>query len=278
MREKLELEVSRDGVLNELSLKGDLDLRISNPAYASVFVTLPRAASLGGLIGDKNDLQFKTHPNVDKKAWADKGEIRLKEGKKGFPVNQALGVLKWRLSGKDDKFVPVSITCWPSVDMASQSATISLEYELTRPDLALHSFAIALPIPPGALASVDEEPSVGQCSYDDSRSAFIWTVDVVSEQEGTQTGSLEIAVRGLDDDVVSSALAARGGGEDADDDDDDDERENKVFFPVNVAFVLDHSVCGLEVLAVSAADGSSLADGEDYSVDVLSSTDRYAVV
>lgn len=58
--------------------------------------------------GKGNEIQFKTHPNVDKAAWAERGEIRLKEGKKGFPVGQALGVLKWRGTGKDEGGVPIS--------------------------------------------------------------------------------------------------------------------------------------------------------------------------
>lgn len=44
---------------------------------------------------------------MDKKAWTDRGEVRLKEGKK-FPVGQAVGVLKWRVTGKDESVVPIS--------------------------------------------------------------------------------------------------------------------------------------------------------------------------
>lgn len=105
IRETLSLALSRDGGLNSISLKGDLDLRITDPAKAVVVISLPPPGSyaVGG-----NDLQFKTHPNVDKKAWAERGEIKLKEGKRGFPVGQGLGVLKWRMTGKDEGGVPVS--------------------------------------------------------------------------------------------------------------------------------------------------------------------------
>lgn len=107
IRETLSLELSRDGGLTSLSLKGDLDLRISDPSKTVLVVSLPPPASYIGRVGS-NDLQFKTHPNVDKKAWADNGEIRLKEGKKGFPVGVGLGVLKWRMTGKDEKVLPIS--------------------------------------------------------------------------------------------------------------------------------------------------------------------------
>lgn len=104
VREHLSLTLNRDGGVSSLSLKGDLDLRISDPAYATLMINLPPPSSYA----KGNDLQFKTHPNVDKNAWASKGEVRLKEGKKGFPVGQGLGVLKWRLTGTDESVVPIS--------------------------------------------------------------------------------------------------------------------------------------------------------------------------
>ena len=107
LRETLSLSLARDGGLQSLSLKGDLDLRISNADLTNLVISLPPAASYAQNSGS-NDLQFKTHPNVDKKSWSDKGEIRLKEGKKGFPVGQGLGVLKWRMTGKDESVVPIS--------------------------------------------------------------------------------------------------------------------------------------------------------------------------
>lgn len=107
VRETLSLELNRDGGLSSLSLKGDLDLRISDPAKTVLVISLPPPSSYAKQTG-ANDLQFKTHPNVDKKAWSERGEIKLKEGKRGFPVGQGLGVLKWRMTGKDESIVPLS--------------------------------------------------------------------------------------------------------------------------------------------------------------------------
>lgn len=104
MREHLSLELNRDGGVESLALKGDLDLRISEPSKTVLVIALPPPSSYN----KANDLQFKTHPNVDKNAWAQRGEIRLKEGKKGFPVGQGLGVLKWRMTGTDESVVPLS--------------------------------------------------------------------------------------------------------------------------------------------------------------------------
>lgn len=124
VREHLALTLNRDGGVDSLSLKGDLDLRISDPAYATLMINLPPPASYA----KGNDLQFKTHPNVDKNAWASKGEIRLKEGKKGFPVGQGLGVLKWRLTGTDESVVPISSELSPSFFASLLSLTPPLDY------------------------------------------------------------------------------------------------------------------------------------------------------
>ncbi|KAK4700675.1 coatomer subunit delta, partial [Phenoliferia sp. Uapishka_3] len=245
IRETLSLALNRDGGLNSISLKGDLDLRITDPSKAVVVISLPPPSSYAGAVGG-NDLQFKTHPNVDKKAWAERGEIRLKEGKKGFPVGQGLGVLKWRMTGKDESGVPVSINCWPSCD--NGSSTINLEYELENTSLSLHSLVISIPLPEGAEPNISEAPTVGTYVLNPHTGALDWTIDVVSEEEGTATGSMEFEVDG--DDAAA-------------------------FFPVQVEFVSQTTLCGVKVLSVvDPADGQPV----DHSIDVLLTAEDYAVV
>jgi hypothetical protein len=102
VREKLSCELSKEGGLTSLELKGDLDLVISDAASAKVAVLLSALDSFGA------DLQFKTHPNVDKNAWAKDKRLALRDPKKGFPVNQGLKVLRWRLASKDESIVPLN--------------------------------------------------------------------------------------------------------------------------------------------------------------------------
>lgn len=217
IRETLSLALNRDGGLNSISLKGDLDLRITDPSKAVVVISLPPPSSYAGSVG-ANDLQFKTHPNVDKKAWADRGEIRLKEGKKGFPVGQGLGVLKWRMTGKDESSVPVSINCWPSTD--GGNSTINLEYELENTTLELHQLVISIPLPEGAEPTISEAPTVGSYAINPHTGALDWSIDVVSDDAGTTTGSMEFEVE-CDD--------------------------AGAFFPVNVEFVSQTTLCGVKV-------------------------------
>jgi len=50
----------------------------------------------------------QTHPNVDKKLFQASSLIGLKAPEKPFPINQDIGVLKWRFQTQDDSFMPLS--------------------------------------------------------------------------------------------------------------------------------------------------------------------------
>ncbi|SCZ94410.1 BZ3500_MvSof-1268-A1-R1_Chr12-2g03881 [Microbotryum saponariae] len=242
VRESLTLELNRDGGVESLSLKGDLDLRIADPAKAVLVIALPPPSSYG----KANDLQFKTHPNVDKNAWTQRGEIKLKEGKKGFPVGQGLGVLKWRMTGTDESVIPISINCWPSSD--NGICTVNLEYELENTSIALHNVLISIALPPGSQPALSEAPANGSYSLNPETSRLDWVIDEVSVAAGTTSGSLEFEVDGDDVDA---------------------------FFPVVVDFVSQKGLSGVEILSVtSPADQSQV----DFSIDSLLAVDKYEVV
>jgi hypothetical protein len=103
VRERISLELSRDGGLNSLELKGELDLRISDSSASKIVLNLGHSDAF-----NSSELQFKTHPNVDKKPFAESKRIGLRDPKRDFPVGQGLGVLKWRLATKDETVVPLS--------------------------------------------------------------------------------------------------------------------------------------------------------------------------
>ena len=103
------MTLNQTGGLKSFALKGDLSLLISDATYDKVRLELTELAEDYG-----SDLQFKYHPNLFKGPDAEKGglesEIKLKDGSKSWTVNKALGVLRWKLSGKDESFVPLSST------------------------------------------------------------------------------------------------------------------------------------------------------------------------
>lgn len=103
VREIINCELVHEGGLNHLELKGDMNLKISDPSLARVKLTLaPTSQNYGP------ELQFKQHPNVSKFAANKERVVALKDSARGFPVGQPLAVLKWRYSGKDETYVPLS--------------------------------------------------------------------------------------------------------------------------------------------------------------------------
>lgn len=103
IRETIRLELMREGGLNDLELKGDMNLQITDPALAKVKLALAPASATYG-----PELQFKQHPNVGKFSANRDRVVALKDPSRTFPVGQPLAVLKWRYAGKDETYVPLS--------------------------------------------------------------------------------------------------------------------------------------------------------------------------
>ena len=60
----------------------------------------------------------QTHPNIDKKLFLAESQIGLKNPDKPFPLNQDVGVLKWRLQTQDEALIPLSSeSCVPRCDL-----------------------------------------------------------------------------------------------------------------------------------------------------------------
>ncbi|KAK4685591.1 coatomer subunit delta, partial [Tremellales sp. Uapishka_1] len=170
IKEQLSITMARDGGVQNFELKGDLDLRITEATLAKLQLTLAPK--------DYSELQFKQHPNVAKFTGSEK-IIALKDASRSFPVGQGLGVLRWRMTSKDESNVPLS----------NGSCDVAIEYELEASHLALRNVVISIPIPPNSLPSV-----TGDADWRVDRSAFIWTIDTVDAEN--PTGSLEFKCEG----------------------------------------------------------------------------------
>lgn len=72
--------------------------------------------------------------------------IGLKDGSKGFPLNQSLGVLKWRFVSQNESAIPLSVNCWPTPNN-SGGFDVNIEYQLERSDIELKNVSIIIPIP-----------------------------------------------------------------------------------------------------------------------------------
>jgi hypothetical protein len=104
IKESISLSILRDGGVQSMELKGDMNLQVTDPANAHLRITLASPETeLGG-----SGLQFKQHPNVAKFVPGQPRVVALKDPSRAFPVGQSLAVLKWRYAGTDESNVPLS--------------------------------------------------------------------------------------------------------------------------------------------------------------------------
>lgn len=182
--ETISAKLTREGALKSFEVKGDLQLRISDPAFTKLKLDLQT--------GESNGAQFRTHPNVDKALFTNSNIIQLKDTTKRFPANNAIGVLRWRVanSGSDSDILPITFTVW--VNKGSDSTTVTVEYELTGADTLRD---VAVTIPYGAT-----EPMVSSFDavYEVSGDSLEWNIGTIDADTGS--GSFEFEVVDADAD------------------------------------------------------------------------------
>ncbi|KAG6891634.1 hypothetical protein C0992_001320 [Termitomyces sp. T32_za158] len=241
IKETISLSLMRDGGVESMELKGDMNLQITDAALAHLQITLSSPSTdFGG-----NNLQFKQHPNVAKFVPGQERVVSLKDPSRAFPVGQSLAVLKWRYAGTDESNVPLSINCWPSPSNDG-TCEVSIEYELENENVTLHDVVISIPLPAGSYPTVSSH--TGEWSLDPGSHSLAWSITRVSAADDTRSGSMIFTV----------------GGDDA-----------SAFFPVQVTFVGQGSLAGVGVASVSQVGGESVPA---FSVDAVVSTEEYLVV
>ncbi|KAJ1031415.1 hypothetical protein NDA13_001808 [Ustilago tritici] len=227
IKERISISGNRDGGLDSLEIKGDLLLKITDPSLAKVRVQLAPPEE-GNLVLSAGDLQFKTNPQVDKAAWTSDRIIAPRDARKPFPVNQSLGVLRWRMVTKDEIALPLSINCWPSPN-GQGGCDVSIEYELENENLGeLRSVIIAIPLPEGSVPSV--ECPDGSWTVNEETNNLEWSLESISS--ANKSGSLEFSVT--------------EGAENVD-----------VFFPVVVDFVCEKTLSNVSVADIVLTDTSA---------------------
>lgn len=248
VKERVTMSATRDGSLSSLEIKGDLELRITDASLAKVKLQLADTPSSSHIAGAFSELQYKTHPHVDKSAWASSRAIALKEPSRPFPVNQNLGVLRWRLATKDESLVPLSIQCWPSVS-GDGTGEVNVEYELEAKDIVLQNVIITIPLPESLESSgVSTEAAQGSAIVSKETATLSWIIERVDSSNAS--GSLEFSVP--------------SGAESAD-----------VFFPVKVAFVGESTLSETVVESIVSADTSSSVQ---WSSQSILSAENYQIV
>jgi coatomer subunit delta len=182
--ETINAKLSREGSLNSLEIKGDLQLRISDSTLTKVKLDLVANSSHG--------VQFRTHPNVDKGLFNSSKAVQMSNAAKGFPVNNSVGVLRWRATPKADdaSAVPITFTVWVNKG-SDDTYNITVEYELTGGD-ALKDVTVIIPY-------ATSEPAVSSfdATYEVSGDSLEWTIGLVDDSNAT--GSFEFEAQAGDE-------------------------------------------------------------------------------
>ena len=175
--EQMSAKLSREGALKSFEVKGDLQLKITDPALTKLSLSL--IANDGPL-----KAQFRTHPNVDKTLFTSSKVIQLKDTTKRFPSNNSIGVLRWRVTAPADTadVLPIAFTVW--VNKGSDSYTVTIEYELTSSSVPLGDVVVTIPYS-------TSEPAVSSFDsmYEVTGDSLEWTIGGIDE--GNSSGSFE---------------------------------------------------------------------------------------
>ncbi|KAJ9645658.1 coatomer subunit delta [Knufia peltigerae] len=183
--ETLSAKLSREGALRSFEVKGDLQLKIADPALTKLALRV--SADEGPLRA-----QFRTHPNVDKNLFNTSRTIQLKDTTKRFPSNNSIGVLRWRATAPADTpdILPLTFTAW--VNKSDDTYTITVEYELTNTDMTLRDVSVTIPYS-------SSEPAVSSfdAMYQVTGDSLEWTIGTIDADNAS--GSFEFEAQADDD-------------------------------------------------------------------------------
>ncbi|KAI1608402.1 hypothetical protein EDD36DRAFT_448131 [Exophiala viscosa] len=183
--ETLSAKLSREGALKSFEVKGDLQLKIADPALTKLALSVQ--AQEGPL-----KAQFRTHPNVDKNLFTSQKVIQLKDTTKRFPTNNSIGVLRWRATAAADTpdVLPITFTAW--VNKAEDSYTITIEYELTNTENTLRDVTVTIPY-----SSAEPAVSSFDAIYQVTGDSLEWTIGTIDAENAN--GSFEFDAQADDD-------------------------------------------------------------------------------
>ncbi|KAF1343925.1 hypothetical protein BDV97DRAFT_322545 [Delphinella strobiligena] len=231
--ETIAAKVSREGSLESFEVKGDLQLRITDPTLTQVKLNLA--------FGDIRGAQLNSHPKVDKAVFKNQRVIQLTDTSKGFPANNSIGVMRWRLAAKPGEISdpPITFTVWAN-EISSNTYNITLEYELTGAD-SLKDVVVAIPY-----ETIEPAVSSFDAAYEVSGDSLDWTIGDVDQDNAT--GSFEFEAQAQSD---------------------------SKFFPMNVRFTKTRPFVDVDVSSVTLFN---LGQDIDFSKDIKSVAEGYQVV
>ena len=182
--ESISAKISREGTIKSFTIKGDLQLRITEQSLTKVKLDLSANVSHGA--------QFRTHPNVDRNIFSSTQTIQLRDQSRGFPTNNSVGVLRWTANPGTDAadVLPITFTVWINKG-SDESFTITVEYELTGDD-SLSDVVVLIPY-------TTSEPAVASFDaiYEVTGDSLEWKIGPVDSSNSN--GSFEFEAQTSDE-------------------------------------------------------------------------------
>ena len=246
--ETVNAKLSREGAVKSIEVKGDLQLRITDPSLTKVKLDLVANTSHG--------VQFRTHPNVDKALFTNSKAVQMSNVSKGFPVNNSVGVLRWRATPKvdDASAIPITFTVWVNKG-SDDTYGITVEYELTGGD-SLKDVTVIIPY-------ATSEPSVSSfdATYEVSGDSLEWTIGLIDDSN--TTGAFEFEAQAGDENEFFPMQVKFA--------------KTRPFIDVDVSHFLICAALGLIVIQVTDVTLLELDESVTFSKDVKSVADSYVI-
>lgn len=133
IEEKVKVNLSRDGVLQAMEIKGTMSLTVTTEEAGRCQVHTAVNNALG--------FNFQTHPKINKAQYDANGSLVLKEPQKGFPAQRPVGILRWTHQPSNDSLVPIKINCWPEEESRGRML-VTIEYSLEQLSAVLACFVL----------------------------------------------------------------------------------------------------------------------------------------
>ncbi|KAF7255572.1 hypothetical protein EG68_07669 [Paragonimus skrjabini miyazakii] len=108
IEEKLIVQVGRDGGLEQMEVQGIMQTLAASTASSDARIHVDTTEALNPRNERQPAAQLQTHPNLDKKAFLSTSWLQIKPGGKSFPIEQEVGVLRWRLQTQDESVLPIT--------------------------------------------------------------------------------------------------------------------------------------------------------------------------
>lgn len=174
--ETVSAKLRRDGAVDSAEVKGNLNLRIGDPALRNIRLLAQADGSC----------QYKTHPNVDRNEFLQNKTIAVKDASRPFPANgQEIGVLRWKLSGAEvSDQLPLSLNCWFTASDPG-FIDVTLEYELN-PDFTEPLDNVVVQVP---LISSNAHVADPSSLFDQSDDHIEWMIPDIQPNASNSTGS-----------------------------------------------------------------------------------------